>query len=309
MNYRIVHQTRYLYHEPVSRCYNVARLLPRILPYQTVDASDLAIIPEETDCREQNDFFGNRVNYFSIQHLHDSLTVTATSRVGLLPENRAGNPNSDLPWSSVRDRMLTDRNADTLDARQFLMSSPLIQAGPELSDYAVQSFPENGGILEGVSHLMHRIHTEFEYVPGFTTITTPLDQLFQYRRGVCQDFAHIAIGCLRAMGLAARYVSGYIETLPAEGVPHLRGADASHAWFAVFVPGAGWVDFDPTNDSKPFDQHITVAWGRDYSDVTPLKGIIFSSGSHELNVAVDVERMPEEIPATGKDLAADPLIH
>ena len=293
MSYRIVHLTRYLYHEPVSRCYNVARLLPRNLPYQVVETSELNIIPGKTDSREQNDYFGNRVNYFSIQHLHDSLTVTATSRVHLQPDKRVGDRNGDLSWRLVRDRMLTDREPDTLDARQFLVASPLVQSNPEVSNYAAQSFPDSGGLLEGVSDLMHRIHNDFEYVPGFTTVTTPLGELFRYRRGVCQDFAHFAIGCMRDMGLAARYVSGYIETLPAEGVPRLRGADASHAWFAVFLPGAGWVDFDPTNDSMPFDQHITVAWGRDYSDVTPLKGIIFSSGSHELNVAVDVERLPE----------------
>lgn len=291
MNYRIVHQTRYLYHEPVSRCYNVARLMPRILPYQAVEASELAIIPGETDSREQSDFFGNRVNYFSIHRLHDSLTVTATTQVQIRPEKRIGDRYEDLSWHQVRERMLTDRDPDTLDARQFLMASPLVQLAPELSVFAAQSFPDNGGLLDGVFHLMHQIHTEFEYVPGFTTITTPMDELYQYRRGVCQDFAHFAIGCLRVMGFAARYVSGYIETMPAEGKSRLRGADASHAWFAVYVPDRGWVDFDPTNDSIPKDQHITVAWGRDYSDVTPLKGIIFSSGSHELSVAVDVERL------------------
>jgi transglutaminase-like putative cysteine protease len=291
MNYRIVHQTRYLYHEPVSRCYNVARLLPRILPFQAVEASELTIIPGETDSREQSDFFGNRVNYFSIHRLHDALTVTATSHVHVRPEKRSGERHEDLSWHHVRDRMLTDRDPATLEARQFLMASPLIQPALEISAYAAQSFPVNGGLLDGVFDLMHRIHAEFEYVPGFTTITTPMDELFRYRRGVCQDFAHFAIGCLRVMGFAARYVSGYIETLPAEGKSHLRGADASHAWFAVYIPGTGWVDFDPTNDNTPRDQHITVAWGRDYSDVTPLKGIIFSSGSHELSVAVDVERM------------------
>lgn len=294
MNYRVAHQTRYLYHEPVSRCYNVARLLPRNLPYQAVEASRLDIIPGETDIREQSDFFGNRVNYFSIHRLHDSLTVTATSRVRLHPETRPAAQTGDWSWRQVRDRMLTDFAPGTLDARQFLTPSPLVREAPGLSGYAAQCFPDSGGLLEGVSQLMHRIHAEFEYLPGFTTITTPLDTLLKHRRGVCQDFAHFAIGCLRSLGLAARYVSGYIESLPAEGKTRLRGVDASHAWFAVFLPPVGWVDFDPTNDSRPHDQHITVAWGRDYSDVTPLKGIIFSSGSHELSVAVDVERIPEE---------------
>jgi len=141
---------------------------------------------------------------------------------------------------------------------------------------------------------MHRIHRDFEYLPGTTTVTTPLEVLAAQRRGVCQDFAHFAVGCLRSLGLAARYVSGYIETLPSPGAARLKGADASHAWFAVYQPGAGWFDFDPTNDRQPGGQHVTVAWGRDYADVAPLKGVIFSSGTHEMQVAVDVERIADE---------------
>jgi transglutaminase-like putative cysteine protease len=291
MSFQIVHKTRYIYHEPVSLCYNLTRLLPRELPYQEVEKSSLTIVPPAMDSREQRDFFGNRVVYFSIHQPHDVLTVTAASRVRLRPELRPADFSGDLPWHQVRDCLLASRGPEANEALQFVLASPLAAPTPELAAYAAASFPENGGLLEGVADLMHRIHADFEYVPGFTTITTPLDELFRHRRGVCQDFAHFAIGCLRSIGLAARYTSGYVETLPPEGQPHLEGADASHAWFSVFVPGNGWVDFDPTNDKLPRDQHITVAWGRDYADVTPLKGIVFSSGSHELSVTVDVERI------------------
>lgn len=293
MTFQIIHKTRYIYHEPVSLCYNLTRLLPRELPYQEVEKSGLTIVPPAIDSHEQLDFFGNRVVYFSIHQPHDVLTVTATSRVRLRSELRPADFSGDLPWRQVRDCLSESRDPEAIDALQFVLASPLAAPSSELAGYTATSFPENGGLLEGVADLMHRIHTDFEYVPGFTTITTPLDELFRHRQGVCQDFAHFAIGCLRSIGLAARYISGYIETLPPEGQPHLEGADASHAWFSVFVPGKGWVDFDPTNDKLPRDQHITVAWGRDYADVTPLKGIVFSSGSHELSVTVNVERITD----------------
>jgi transglutaminase-like putative cysteine protease len=138
---------------------------------------------------------------------------------------------------------------------------------------------------------MVRIHREFAFVPGYTTVATPLGEVLESRKGVCQDFAHLAIGCLRSLGLAARYVSGYIETLPRPGRPTLRGADVSHAWFSAFVPGFGWVDYDPTNDLLPGSRHVTVAFGRDYSDVVPVKGVIFSSGGQQLLVSVDMERL------------------
>jgi transglutaminase-like putative cysteine protease len=293
MKYQIMHETRYIYHEPVSLCYNLSRLLPRELPCQEVEKSRLSIVPPTIDSREQLDFFGNRVVYFSIHQPHDVLTVTAASRVRLRPELRTADFSGDLHWHQARRYLSENRDPEAIEAFQFILASPLAPPSPELAAYAAASFPENGGLMEGVADLMHRIHSDFEYLPGFTTITTPLDELFRHRRGVCQDFAHFAIGCLRSIGLAARYISGYIETLPPEDQPHLEGADASHAWFSVFVPGKGWVDFDPTNDKLPRDQHITVAWGRDYADVTPLKGIVFSSGSHELSVTVDVERIAD----------------
>ena len=161
---------------------------------------------------------------------------------------------------------------------------------PELHDYAEKSFAKGRPLLEAVEDLTTRLYTDFTYDPGFTTIATPLADVVKHRRGVCQDFAHLGIACLRALGLAARYVSGYIETDPPPDQEPLEGADASHAWFSVYLPQFGWIDFDPTNNQIPADRHITVAWGRDYADVTPLKGVVFGSGTHELSVSVDCKR-------------------
>ena len=167
----------------------------------------------------------------------------------------------------------------------------MVITSAELAQYAQSSFQPNRPLVQVVADLMQRIHVDFTYDPTFTTIATPLSDVLLFRRGVCQDFAHLAIACLRSFGIAARYVSGYVETQPEPGKERLVGADASHAWFAVYVPGIGWLEFDPTNNTLPFDQHITLAWGRDYTDVTPLKGIAFGGGQHNLSVSVDVLRL------------------
>ena len=174
----------------------------------------------------------------------------------------------------------------------YLLESEFIEFSEQVRAYMDKSFTPNRPLLEAVEDLMHRIYQEFDYVPGFSSIATPLAEVIKHRKGVCQDFAHLAIACLRMRGLAARYVSGYLETIPPEGQERLVGADASHAWFSVFVPHQGWVDFDPTNAQIPSEQHITVAWGRDYADVAPLKGVVFGGGEdNELDVSVDVERI------------------
>jgi transglutaminase-like putative cysteine protease len=180
---------------------------------------------------------------------------------------------------------------EILDAKQYVLDSPMITVMPELADYAQASFQANRPLVDVVHDLMQRIYREFTYDPSFTTIATPLSDVLRHRRGVCQDFAHLAIGCLRAYNIAARYISGYVETVPEAGQVRLVGADASHAWFSVYIPNTGWLDFDPTNNTVPLDQHITLAWGRDYADVTPLKGIAFGGGQHTLSVSVDVLRL------------------
>ena len=196
--------------------------------------------------------------------------------------------NKSLSWEKARDRLRNDRSADVIEATQFTLDSPMIKTDELLAEYAKGSFLPGRPLDEAVHDLMQRIYAEFKYDPEFSTIATPLTEVMKHRSGVCQDFAHLAIGCLRSRGLAARYVSGYIETAPPPGKERLIGADASHAWFSVFHPGFGWLDFDPTNNQLPTDRHITVAWGRDYADVTPLRGVAFGGGKHKLKVAVDV---------------------
>jgi len=306
MNYRISHRTEYHYAEPVDSGYNEARLLPRAVPRQVATAAALAIDPPPSDYRERLDYFGNRVASFSIDQPHQSLTVTATSEVTVEPRSGRLDLFEGESWETSRSILMQSSDAESLMARDFVLDSPLVVAQAGLADYADGSFVRGRSLLESVHDLMERIHREFRYDPEFTTLSTPLTQVLEHRRGVCQDFAHLAIGCIRSRGLAARYVSGYIETVPPPGRQRLVGADASHAWFSVFVPGAGWVDFDPTNNQVPETQHITIAWGRDYSDVTPLKGIIFGGGSMTMKVAVDVLNLDTACGQPGGDATGNP---
>ena len=291
MRYRVTHKTEYEYTEMVGQSYNEARLLPRFSQNQNLISSQLEISPKETDYRVREDFFGNQVAYFSIPEPHREFTVIAISEVQIF--NPAGQLNfaQGASWETVKEALWNDRKPDVLDARQYALDSPFIEAKPELAGYAQPSFVAGRPLLEAVHELMQRIHRDFTFDPEFTTLATPLQDVLEHRRGVCQDFAHLAIGCIRAQGLAARYVSGYIETLPPPGKEKLVGSDASHAWFSVYLPDVGWMDFDPTNNQVPNDQHITIAWGRDYGDVTPLKGVIFGGQNHELKVSVEVERL------------------
>jgi len=304
MKYRVTHRTEFDYRTRVGLCYNEARMLPRELPNQKVLAAELQVAPVPNDRYERVDYFGNRTVYFSLQQPHDRLVVTAASEVEVAQTVLFGGnegPNRErslfddseiLSWEQVRDFLCSNRAPDVIDASQFTLDSPSIAADDLLADYARPSFARGRPLVEGVHDLMQRIHREFKYDPEFSTIATPLRDVLAHRSGVCQDFAHLAIGCLRSQGLAARYVSGYIETLPPPGKERLVGADASHAWFSVFLPGTGWLDFDPTNNQLPADRHITVAWGRDYADVTPLKGVAYGGGEHDLKVSVDVLPIP-----------------
>lgn len=293
MIYRVTHSTQYLYSSPVGLCRNEACLLPRETLRQKCLTSQLKIEPDPSDLRERRDFFGNRVTHFAIQHPHKALQVTAVSEVSITPADpnlfSAGNLFS---WETVSQQLAAERNQPTFDALPYLHDSPFIKDFPQLAEYARPSFPSGRPLADAVFDLMQRIYHDFTYDPGFTTIATPLSEVMATRRGVCQDFAHLGIGCLRAIGLAARYVSGYIETLPPPGTERLVGADASHAWFSVYAADAGWLDFDPTNNQVPAEQHITVAWGRDFSDVSPLRGIALGGGKHKMIVSVDVARIP-----------------
>jgi len=295
MRFKVSHRTRYSYAEPVSRAYNLAHLSPRSFGRQSCTSSALVVDPPPSHADEWMDVFGNRVLHFVLDHRHERLTVTATSEVEIAPATAPPALAHPMPWEEARDYLRTHySSAADLDAQHYLPPSPLAPASAELSAYAEPSFPAERPLLAAVQDLMERIHADFTYDPGFTTVATAFADVLAHRRGVCQDFAHLAIGALRCQGLAARYVSGYLETEPPPGQARLRGADASHAWFSVYLPDQGWVDFDPTNNQIPMDRHITTAWGRDYADVTPLRGVIFGGGVQpRLEVAVDVERLPE----------------
>jgi transglutaminase-like putative cysteine protease len=248
--------------------------------------SDIQITPTPALMCEQLDFFGNRTTWFTVEQPHTELTVKATSLVEVLPTTPP-DPTQTQPWEAVRDLLKHDSSPEGLEAQQFVFDSPYTHASPELAAYALPSFPPGQPLLEAALDLMHRVHAEFRYDQKATSVNTPVRDILECRSGVCQDFTHLQIGCLRSLGLAARYVSGYL-------VPHspggrrLVGADASHAWLAVYCPEIGWVDLDPTNDQTPTDKHVLVAWGRDYDDVSPIKGVNLGGGKHTVEVAVEV---------------------
>jgi transglutaminase-like putative cysteine protease len=290
--YTIVHTTRYRYSLSVPHCQNEAYLLPRSFERQQCQTSQLQISPVPAVYQERQDFFGNRVVYFAIQESHTVLEVNASSTVLLSP---ASPPplQASLAWEEVGQGLVYDLDPERLAARQFVLDSPLIAADPAFVEYAAPSFSPGRCMLEAVHELMQRIYHDLSYDPDFTSAATPVYEVLSHRRGVCQDYAQLAIACLRSLGLAARYVSGYLETVPASDQAEsasLVGAVASHAWVSVYSPGQGWVDFDPTNNLMPTDQHIVLAWGRDYSDVMPLKGVAFGGGTHGLDVAVEAKR-------------------
>jgi len=291
INYKVIHTTTYRYNEAVSFCYNIARLGPRNTTGQVCSGSFINIVPQPDVINEYEDFFGNKLVYFAIQHEHKSLTVTVTSEVTKTetPIQAIETYNS-MPWELAQEQFDINKS-EYLEAREFIPETTVTAANEDIINYALQSFTPNRSMFEAVYDLMQRIYHDFTYKSGFTTIATPLAEVMKAKKGVCQDFAHVAIACIRAVGLPARYVSGYIETITPEGHEKLIGTDASHAWFAAFIPRIGWVDFDPTNNQIPSTQHITIGWARDYFDIAPLKGVILSSGSHQLSVSVDMRRV------------------
>lgn len=252
----------------------------------------LEISPTPTELSEKTDFFGNTITRFSIQKYHNELKVTTISKIkrdaSLQPDIYSSEIGQKLTLTEALEA-LKSLDEHILEVRQFVLESILIaKISPEIKAYAEISFKPNRPVFEAAFELMQRIYTDFEFDPEFTNVATPIHEVMQEKKGVCQDFAQIAIACVRSVGLPARYVSGYIETLPPPGKEKLVGADASHAWFSVFIPGFGWIDFDPTNNQIPKNQHIIVSWGRDYYDVPPLKGVIYSTGKNKMKVAVDI---------------------
>jgi transglutaminase-like putative cysteine protease len=283
--YTITHVTTYSYTEPVSLCQNVAHLSVRPSDRQRA-ASELVISPEPAVVEERQDYFGNPAHHFAIQEPHRELKVTARHRVTVFPPPT---PTDQTPWETTRDRLPHDRSPEWVEAVQFTYDSRFAVSDPRYAAFAAESFTPGRPVLAAAKELVHRIHAGFQYDPRATTISKPVAEVFEKRRGVCQDFAHLLLACLRSLGLAARYVSGYLSTVPPPGKPRLIGADATHAWVSLFCGDAGWVDFDPTNDQIPHDRHVLLAWGRDYDDVSPLKGVILGGGKHTVSVSVDVK--------------------
>lgn len=283
MRYRIKHVTTYVYDAAVAVCHNVAHLLPRDSERHTWLSSELEVEPAPAVRAERRDYFGNRLTFFAIQEPHKGLEVVARSAVEVQP---AGELGPDMAWEEAAERIA--RTEEGLEAYQYAFPSPYVEVTDEVAAYARQSFAAGRGVLDGAMDLTGRIFKDFKYDPKCTTVTTTLPEVMVARAGVCQDFAHLAVGCLRSMGLAARYVSGYLMTSPPPGKPRLTGADASHAWVSVYVPGTGWVDMDPTNNLRVSQEHITLAWGRDFGDVSPLRGVLLGTGRHVIKVSVDV---------------------
>lgn len=276
------HTTTYLYGEPVSICHTEVHLAPRTGPHQRVVSHELEVHPEPAFTLTRTDYFGNDFTYFCIHEPHQTLTVTSLSQVDLHPEEP---PHEGLtpPWEEVRDQVREAADEEGFRALEFTFSSPLVKVAPAFADYAVPSFKPQRPIAEAAFDLCHRIYTDFRYDPRATVISTPLDEVLKSRRGVCQDFAHLMIGCLRSLGIPARYVSGYLRS-GRDTVGH----EASHAWCTVYCPGFGWLDFDPTNNVMPNSNHLTIAHGRDYSDVAPVNGVAIGGGEQMISVTVEV---------------------
>ncbi len=287
VQYDVVHTTEYDYSEAVAVSHHLVHLSPRVLPHQQRLHHELQIEPAPAVMTTHTDYFGNAATYFAMQGAHKSLTVRARSRVALQLA-RVPSPSETPAWDAVADRA-----ALPLEALEFLFDSvPVpVPASSELAAYARAAFPPGKPLLDAVLELTHRIHEEFTFDPKATTVATPLADVFRLRRGVCQDFARLEIACLRSLGLPARYVSGYLDTTPPGSGPRPVGGDASHAWLAVYCREAGWIHVDPTNNLLPSQRHVTVAWGRDYTDVSPMHGVILGGGNHTLRVNVDVLRL------------------
>jgi transglutaminase-like putative cysteine protease len=288
MIYKIVHRTAYKYKYPVSVGNHVACLKPRIIPHHPLAQCELHIQPVPATITERMDYFGNILYFFTVQEPHTELVVEARSKVTMESEAAALRDDS-LPWEYAVRLMDEDCSPEGLAACQFRFESPRIRMRSEFAAYALESFPRGRPLREGLLDLTQRIHKDFRFDAGVTTVRTPTEEVFRKRRGVCQDFAHFQIACLRSLNLSARYVSGYLRTYPPPGQPRLVGADASHAWVSAYCPGTGWLDLDPTNNLIPSNGHVTLAWGRDYGDVSPLRGLILGGGVHALTVAVDME--------------------
>ena len=298
--YRVRHETRYRYDGSVVTSHNEAHLLPRRLATQVVERVELRIDPNPETVAWHKDYFGNDVVFFTLEEPHASLTIRTDSCVKLRPA-APFEPAKSLAWEAAVEVVRSSRDAAALEAFEFAFDSPFVTTSEELADFGRPSFPAGRPVAEGLLDLMRRIHREFTYDPEATTLDTPLHESLANRRGVCQDYAHVMIGALRSLGLPARYISGYLRTrrdrtadggAASEPGEELVGSEASHAWVSAWCPNLGWIDVDPTNDLVPSDRHLILAWGRDYDDVSPVKGVTLGGGFHRVDVSVEV--VPED---------------
>lgn len=287
MIYRLRHSSTFEYSQPVTFVYNLLHLKPRILPWQTGRASTLTVLPEPVVLTEYYDYFGNIVNYCGVQQKHAGMRILIESKVEVTarpPLPATGG----APWEKSMELLRQLPGPQASEAMQFCFDSPLLSCLPEARDYAMESCAPGRSVHQVAIDLMQRIYKEFKFDPTATTVSTPVAEIIRNRHGVCQDFAHLMICCLRSIGIPARYNSGYIQTTPPPGKPRLQGADASHAWVGAFCPQHGWLDLDPTNNKLANEEFITIGWGRDYSDISPVKGILIGGGAHQVTAEVDM---------------------
>jgi transglutaminase-like putative cysteine protease len=287
MIYDVRHRTLIRYEQLVTEAHHVLHLIPRNFARQRRIAATLTVEPEPSQLTVNEDYFGNVTHHLTIQEPHQELHIESNSRVEVQAPVPAINRGESPSWEG-QAAALASGEGKAIGAQQFIYASPQIFATPAIRDYARASFKPHRPVLEVAMDVTERIFDEFEYQGGVSDVSTPVARVLEMRKGVCQDFAHLAIAAMRSFGIAARYVSGYLLTRPAPGQPKLVGADASHAWFSVWAPDQGWVDFDPTNGLMPREEHVTAGWGRDYSDVSPTNGFIVGGGAHEVSVGVDV---------------------
>ena len=292
MLYKISHRTTYRYVSPVSVGDHVACLKPRSFAGNQLLSNSLTIHPQPVTQTERTDYFGNSLSFFAVQESHRELVVESRSKVRVDGGEDAAATDSPA-WEESAQGLVEDDQPESLVARQYQFESPRIRLRPAFAAYAMESFTPGRALGESLRELTTRIHRDFRFDAKATNVRTPIEEVFAKRHGVCQDFAHVQIACLRSINVAARYVSGYLRTYPPPGRARLIGADASHAWVSAYCRGRGWLDMDPTNDVAPTDGHVTVAWGRDYGDVSPLRGLILGGGGHTLKVEVDMEPVGE----------------
>ena len=300
-HYQVLHDTHYRYSAPVSLAQQLAHLWPRDCARQLCHERHLTITPQPTRRQDGLDLFGNPLTRLAFERPHDELRVIACLRVEVLA--REGLALEDSPaWEAVAAALRYSGqplSAELLEAARYRFQSPYVHLKQAFVAFGADCFAPGRPLLLAVRALMQKIFKEFTFDAAATQVATPLLQVLEERRGVCQDFAHLMLACLRSRGLAARYVSGYLLTQPPPGQPRLIGADASHAWVSVYCPRQGWVDFDPTNNLLPALEHITLGWGRDFADVSPLRGVILGGGSHDPEVRVTVTPLEEPLPAVG----------